>query len=50
VFFRNQHSLTIAQQKELAKRLGELSGKSESSKLHIHQLHNSEGEHRTDDG
>ena len=49
MFFRNQHSLTIAQQKELAKRLGELSGKPESSKLHIHPLHNSEREHGTDD-
>jgi alpha-ketoglutarate-dependent taurine dioxygenase len=49
VFFRNQQSLTIAQQKELAQRLGELNGKPESSKLHIHPLHNSEREHGTDD-
>ena len=37
VFFRNQ-DITIEQQKELGRRLGELSGKPASSKLHIHPL------------
>ncbi|KAG6829306.1 hypothetical protein H0H92_004983 [Tricholoma furcatifolium] len=37
VFFSNQ-DLTIQQQKELATRLGELSGKPKTSKLHIHPI------------
>lgn len=36
-FFRDQN-LTIDEQKELGRRLGELSGKPESSKLHVHPL------------
>jgi len=35
VFFRNQN-LTIQQQKELGQRLGELTGKPATSKLHVH--------------
>jgi hypothetical protein len=37
VFFRNQ-DITIDQQKALGTRLGELSGKPASSKLHVHPL------------
>ncbi|KAG6806943.1 hypothetical protein H0H93_002190, partial [Arthromyces matolae] len=37
VFFSDQ-DITIAQQKELGTRLGELSGKPETSKLHIHPI------------
>ena len=37
VFFKNQ-DLTIDMQKELATRLGELSGKPDTSKLHIHPI------------
>jgi len=37
VFFRNQ-KFTIEQQKELGTRLGELSGKPATSKLHINPL------------
>ncbi|KAG8688644.1 hypothetical protein FRC09_012805 [Ceratobasidium sp. 395] len=37
VFFRNQ-DLTIDEQKQLGTRLGELSGKPASSKLHVHPL------------
>lgn len=48
VFFRNQ-DISIAEQKQLAQRLGELSGKPASSKLHIHPLHNSEREHGAPD-
>ncbi len=40
VFFRNQ-DLTIDDQKLLGQRLGELTGKPESSKLHRHALSNS---------
>ncbi|CAE6487483.1 unnamed protein product [Rhizoctonia solani] len=36
-FFRNQ-DITIDEQKQLGTRLGELSGKPESSKLHVHPL------------
>ncbi|CAH0022146.1 unnamed protein product, partial [Clonostachys rhizophaga] len=39
VFFRAQH-ITIDQQKSLATKLGELSGKPNTSKLHKHILHN----------
>jgi alpha-ketoglutarate-dependent taurine dioxygenase len=37
VFFRNQE-ITTKQQEELGTRLGELSGKPATSKLHIHPL------------
>ncbi|KAI5476841.1 hypothetical protein MNV49_007137 [Pseudohyphozyma bogoriensis] len=37
VFFKNQN-ITIPQQKELGQRLGELSGKPQSSTLHIHPV------------
>jgi hypothetical protein len=37
VFFRSQ-DITIKQQEQLGTRLGELSGKPETSKLHIHPL------------
>ena len=40
VFFRNQ-SITIDEQKLLGQRLGELTGKPASSKLHRHALSNS---------
>ena len=41
VFFRAQNSMNNDLQKELAQRLGELTGKPSSSKLHIHPLFNS---------
>jgi alpha-ketoglutarate-dependent taurine dioxygenase len=41
VFFRKQDDLDNELQKELAQRLGELSGKPETSKLHIHPVSNS---------
>lgn len=41
VFFRAQDGLDDTLQKELAQRLGELSGKPASSKLHIHPIINS---------
>jgi alpha-ketoglutarate-dependent taurine dioxygenase len=41
VFFRKQDELDNYLQKQLAKRLGELSGKPETSKLHIHPVSNS---------
>ncbi|KAL2202075.1 alpha-ketoglutarate-dependent sulfonate dioxygenase [Sarocladium strictum] len=41
VFFRRQDDVTEAVQKQLVQRLGELSGKPSSSKLHIHPVHNS---------
>lgn len=40
VFFRAQDALDDNLQKELAQRLGELSGKPTSSKLHIHPVSN----------
>ncbi|CAI9636665.1 unnamed protein product [Alternaria burnsii] len=40
VYFRKQDDLTDELQKELAQRLGELSGKPETSKLHIHPVRN----------
>lgn len=40
-FFRKQDDLDNDLQKELAQRLGELSGKPETSKLHIHPVSNS---------
>ncbi|KAL8744295.1 MAG: hypothetical protein Q9190_003438, partial [Brigantiaea leucoxantha] len=44
VFFRAQDGLTDHLQKELGQRLGELVGKPESSKLHIHPVSNSSRE------
>ena len=44
VFFRKQDNLTNDIQKQLIQRLGELSGKPETSKLHIHPILNSERE------
>jgi alpha-ketoglutarate-dependent taurine dioxygenase len=41
VFFRKQDDLDNDLQKQLAQRLGELSGKPSTSKLHIHPVHNS---------
>ncbi|KAH7413606.1 hypothetical protein DE146DRAFT_707105 [Phaeosphaeria sp. MPI-PUGE-AT-0046c] len=41
VFFRKQDDLDNELQKELAQRLGELSGKPKTSKLHIHPVSNS---------
>ncbi|KAI1376551.1 taurine catabolism dioxygenase [Hypoxylon crocopeplum] len=41
VFFRKQDNITNDLQKELVRRLGELSGKPETSKLHIHPVINS---------
>jgi alpha-ketoglutarate-dependent taurine dioxygenase len=41
VFFRKQDELDNDLQKELAQRLGALSGKPETSKLHIHPVSNS---------
>lgn len=50
VFFRAQDGLDDNLQKELAQRLGELSGKPASSKLHIHPVVNAGREHGgTDD-
>ena len=50
VFFRAQDSLTDDLQKELVYRLGQLTGKPESSGLHIHPVSNSGREHGgTDD-
>lgn len=45
VFFRAQDGLDDNLQKELAQRLGELSGKPASSKLHIHPVVNAGREH-----
>ncbi|KAK1973545.1 TfdA family taurine catabolism dioxygenase TauD [Colletotrichum cereale] len=42
VFFRKQDNIDNELQKELVQRLGELSGKPSTSKLHIHPLNNSE--------
>ncbi|KIW63360.1 hypothetical protein, variant [Phialophora macrospora] len=44
VFFRKQDKLTNDIQKQLIQRLGELTGKPETSKLHIHPILNSERE------
>lgn len=40
VFFRAQDKITDDLQKELVQRLGELSGKPATSKLHIHPINN----------
>jgi hypothetical protein len=40
VFFRKQDNITDGLQKELVQRLGELSGKPATSKLHIHPVNN----------
>ncbi|KAL7623174.1 hypothetical protein AAE478_006855 [Parahypoxylon ruwenzoriense] len=45
VFFRKQDNISDDLQKELVQRLGELSGKPETSKLHIHPVSNSGREH-----
>jgi len=45
VYFRKQDGLTDDLQKELVQRLGELSGKPETSKLHIHPINNAGREH-----
>jgi alpha-ketoglutarate-dependent taurine dioxygenase len=44
VFFRAQNNLTADLQKQLVNRLGQLSGKPETSTLHIHPVLNSERE------
>lgn len=49
VFFRAQDGLNDDLQKELAQRLGELSGKPSTSKLHIHPVSNSERDNGGDD-
>ncbi|KAI4231923.1 MAG: hypothetical protein L6R40_007578 [Gallowayella cf. fulva] len=49
VFFRAQDNLDDNLQKELAQRLGELSGKPNTSKLHIHPVSNSSREGGGDD-
>ena len=49
VYFRAQDGLNDDLQKELAQRLGELSGKPSTSKLHIHPVSNSERENGGDD-
>ena len=50
VFFRTQDNLTDDLQKELAQRLGKLTGKPESSGLHIHPvLNTSRGDSGTDE-
>ena len=41
VFFRKQDDITNDLQKQLVQRLGELSGKPSTSKLHIHPVSNS---------
>src|SRR4051812_10478439 len=45
VFFRAQDNITDELQKELVQRLGELSGKPATSKLHIHPISNASREH-----
>jgi alpha-ketoglutarate-dependent taurine dioxygenase len=45
VFFRSQDNINNDLQKELVQRLGELSGKPSTSKLHIHPISNSQREH-----
>lgn len=49
VFFRKQDGLDDDLQKELAQRLGELSGKPRTSGLHIHPVANSGREHSVKD-
>lgn len=49
VFFRDQ-DIEIDDQKILGAKLGELSGKPESSKLHIHPITEETSEVRTDHG
>ncbi|KAJ5203493.1 hypothetical protein N7449_005572 [Penicillium cf. viridicatum] len=49
VFFRKQDGLDDNLQKELVQRLGELSGKPETSGLHIHPVVNSGREHSVTD-
>ncbi|EAQ85321.1 hypothetical protein CHGG_09335 [Chaetomium globosum CBS 148.51] len=49
VFFRSQDNLTDDLQKELVDRLGKLSGKPETSGLHIHPVSNAAREHGGND-
>lgn len=49
MFFRKQDNITDELQKELVQRLGELSGKPATSKLHIHPVNNAVREHGGDD-
>ncbi|GKT41251.1 alpha-ketoglutarate-dependent taurine dioxygenase [Colletotrichum spaethianum] len=49
VFFRKQDNIDNDLQKELVQRLGELSGKPSTSKLHIHPVNNSGRGDTTDD-
>ncbi|PSN59475.1 taurine dioxygenase family protein [Corynespora cassiicola Philippines] len=49
VFFRAQNNLTNNLQKELNNRLGQLTGKPESSSLHIHPILNNTSEFGVDD-
>ncbi|KAI1798932.1 TauD-domain-containing protein [Daldinia bambusicola] len=49
VFFRKQDNINNDLQKELVQRLGELSGKPATSKLHIHPVINSGREHGGND-
>ena len=45
VFFRKQDNINDDLQKELVQRLGELSGKPATSKLHIHPINNAGRDH-----
>lgn len=45
MFFRKQDNITNELQKELVQRLGELSGKPATSRLHIHPVSNGAREH-----
>ncbi|KAH6646545.1 hypothetical protein BKA67DRAFT_410567 [Truncatella angustata] len=49
VFFRKQDNITNELQKELVQRLGQLTGKPESSGLHIHPVANSGRDHGGND-
>ncbi|GJC87769.1 alpha-ketoglutarate-dependent taurine dioxygenase [Colletotrichum liriopes] len=49
VFFRKQNNIDNDLQKELVQRLGELSGKPSTSKLHIHPVNNSGRGNTNDD-
>lgn len=49
MFFRKQDGITDDLQKELVQRLGELSGKPSTSKLHIHPVNNAGREHGGED-
>lgn len=49
VFFRAQNNMTNDLQKELVQRMGELSGKPATSRLHVHPVHNSAAQGERDD-